>query len=297
MHLLHAAAVSGVVISAYIAVCIFLLVAQNRLIFFPTQEITATPAKVELDYEDIWLPVADSTSQNTEERIHGWWLPAARQQQGRVLLYLHGNSENISGNIHHANRFHKLGFSVFLIDYRGYGSSEGSFPTEESVYQDAETAWNYLVEQRGIPPEQIVIYGHSLGGAVAIELADRQPRAAGLIVEGSFTSIRDMTTYRYPWFVIFPIDQLLTHHFDSISKVSQLKMPVLFIHGTADETVPYPMSQTLFAAAPEPKQLFTVPGAGHENLAKLSGETYLQTIRNFMELVENNLAQMPTRSH
>lgn len=285
MHLLLAAAVSGVVLGAYIAACIFLLVAQNRFIFFPTQEITATPAEVRLDYEDIWLPVADS-SQNTEERIHGWWLPAARQQQGRVLLYLHGNSDNISNNIYHANRFHKLGFSVFLIDYRGYGSSRGSFPTEESVYQDAETAWNYLVEQRRIPPEQIVIYGHSLGGAIAIELASRQPEAAGLIVECSFTSIREMTDYRYPWFVIFPIDQLLTNRFDSLSKVPHLQMPLLFIHGTADETVPYAMSQTLFAAAPQPKQLFTVPGAGHENLAKLGGETYLQTIRDFMELVE-----------
>ncbi|GAB4304831.1 MAG: alpha/beta hydrolase [Oscillatoriaceae cyanobacterium] len=294
MHLLLAAAASGVLLSVYIAACIILRVAQNRFIFFPTQEITATPAEVQLDYKEIWLPVANS-SQNTEEGIHGWWLPAAKQHQGRVLLYLHGNSENISGNIYHANRFHKLGFSVFLIDYRGYGKSVGSFPTEQSVYQDTETAWNYLVQDRGIPPEQIVIYGHSLGGAIAIELANRHPGAAGLIVEGSFTSIRDMTDYRYPWFVIFPIDQLLTDRFDSLSKVPHLQMPVLFIHGTADETVPYAMSQTLFAAAPQPKQLFTVPGAGHENLAKLSGETYLQTIRDFMELVENHLAPIQTR--
>ncbi len=202
---------------------------------------------------------------------------------GGVVLYLHGNGSNVGANVEHANRFHRLGLSVFLIDYRGYGNSQGDFPSESQVYEDAQLAWDYLVKQRGIHPSQIYIYGHSLGGAVAIDLAVRHPEAAGLIVEGSFTSVRAMVDFQKPLFSMFPIDVLLTQRFDSLSKVDRLQMPVLFIHGTADSVVPTQMSKKLFDAAPEPKQLYIVPDGGHNNSAQIGGAEYLLRVRQFLD--------------
>ncbi len=267
--------------TVYAASCAFLVWRQTRFIFFPRSELEKTPETYQLPYETVWLPVPTTTGQ--PERMHGWWIPAT-QPNGKVLLYLHGNAINVGANVEHAGRFHSLGFSVLLMDYRGYGQSEGQFPSEQQVYADAETAWNYLTQQRGISPEQIVIYGHSLGGAIAIELATHHPDAAGLIVESSFTSIRDMTT-QMPLFKLLPTELLLHQRFNSIAKVPSLTMPVLFIHGTADEAIPYTMSQQLFAAAPEPKHLWLVTNGEHNNNAKTAGEAYFQTIREFLRRI------------
>ncbi|MBE9095398.1 alpha/beta hydrolase, partial [Tychonema sp. LEGE 07203] len=210
--------------------------------------------------------------------------PLHKGKLGRVVLYLHGNGSNVGANLEHAHRFHRLGLSVFLIDYRGYGKSQGDFPSEYRVYEDAEFAWDYLVKQRGIHPNQIYIYGHSLGGAIAIDLAVRHPEAAGLIVEGSFTSVRAMVDLQKGLFWMFPIDFLLAQRFDSLSKVDRLQMPVLFIHGTADTVVPSQMSQKLFDAAPEPKQLYMVPDGGHNNVAQIGGAEYLQRLSQFLDI-------------
>jgi hypothetical protein len=274
----------GVVVAiAYLAVCIFLFLQQSRFIFFPAKVIETTPEFFHLAYEDVWLPV--NAKSGKVARIHGWWIGAS-QLNAKVLLYLHGNAINIGANVAHAHRFHQLGFSVLMIDYRGYGRSEGGFPTESQVYQDAATAWDYLVYQRQIPPSQILIYGHSLGGAVAIDLALKHPDAAGLIVESSFTSIRKVVAYRNN-FWMFPVDSILTQRFDSIGKVSNLKIPVLFIHGTADVIVPAFMSQDLYAAAPEPKKLLLVPGAAHNNVAEVAASVYLEAVRSFVTSTES----------
>jgi pimeloyl-ACP methyl ester carboxylesterase len=217
------------------------------------------------------------------ECIHGWWIEA-NQSDAKVLLYLHGNNINIGANVAHANRFHELGFSVLLIDYRGYGYSKGRFPNEKRVCQDAATAWNYLVHQRKISEEQIFIYGHSLGGAIAIDLALQYPKAAGLIVEGSFTSIKGLIAYRNI-FSMFPVNLILTQRFESIKKVPHLKVPVLFIHGTADTTVPAFMSQDLYAAARDIKKLLLVSEAGHNNVAEIARCEYFQAVESFVNLV------------
>ncbi|MEG3872896.1 alpha/beta fold hydrolase [Microcoleus sp. MON2_D6] len=201
---------------------------------------------------------------------------------GGVVLYLHGNASNVGSNVEHAYRFHGLGLSVFVMDYRGYGKSQGDFPSESQVYEDAQLAWDYLVKQRGINPNQIYLYGHSLGGAIAIDLALRHPEAAGVIVEGSFTSTRAMVNFQKGLFWMFPIDVLLTQRFDSLSKVDRLQMPVLFIHGTADNVVPVEMTKKLFDAAPEPKQLYIVPDGGHTNVADIGGAEYLQILSQFL---------------
>lgn len=305
----------GIVLAvAYSAACVFLFVAQGKFIFFPARAIETTPDDFQLKYQDVWLPIPSKTG--AVESVHGWWIPAsgtppkawggARKGEwllatpqsdrravapvpalnkgglGGVVLYLHGNGSNVGANVEHANRFHRLGLSVFVIDYRGYGKSQGDFPSESQVYEDAQLAWDYLVKQRGVNPNQIYIYGHSLGGAIAIDLAVRHPEAARLIVEGSFTSTRAMVDFQKGLFWLFPIDWLLTQRFDSLSKVDRLQMPVLFIHGTADNVVPVEMSKKLFDAAPEPKQLYIVPDGGHNNVAQIGGAEYLQIVSQFL---------------
>lgn len=265
----------------YTAACLYLFFGQTRFIFFPSPVIETTPEFFNLDYQEVWLPV--KTESGKVERMHSWYIPSSSPNV-KFLLYLHGNGVNIGANVTHANRFHRLGFSVLLPDYRGYGRSEGSFPTEATVYQDAAVAWDYLVKERKIQPSQIFIYGHSLGGAVAIDLAVKHPDAAGLIVENSFTSIRDIVDYQGVY-RIFPIDLILHQRFDSISKVPSLQMPVLFIHGTADLRVPATMSQQLYDAAPQPKQLFLIPDAGHNNTAEVAGEKYFYVIQKFIQQV------------
>ena len=271
----------------YSAVCLFLFAAQGKFIFFPARAIETTPKDFQLGYQDVVLPIPIKTG--AAETVHGWWIPALersvnRRESGKVLLYLHGNGLNVGANVEHANRFHRLGLSVFLIDYRGYGKSQGDFPSESRVYEDAQLAWDYLVKQRGIKPSQIYIYGHSLGGAIAIDLAVRHPEAAGLIVEGSFTSARAMVDFQAGVYRVFPIDLLLTQRFDSIAKVDRLQMPVLFIHGSADTVVPTQMSKKLFDAAPEPKQLYIVPDGGHNNSAQIGGAEYLLRVRQFLDI-------------
>lgn len=273
-----------VVAILYIAACIYLFFQQTRFIFFPSSAIETTPESFNLGYQEVWLPV--KTTSGKVERVHGWWIPAS-QPNALVLLYLHGNGINIGANVAHANRFHQLGFSVLLFDYRGYGRSEGSFPSEATVYQDAAVAWDYLVKERQIQPNQIFIYGHSLGGAVAIDLALKHPDAAGLIVESSFTSIQGIVDYQRVY-GIFPVNLILHQRFDSINKVRSLQMPVLFIHGTADWQVPATMSQQLYDAAPEPKQLLLVPQAGHNNTAEMAGYRYFQAVQKFVQQVENH---------
>ena len=274
--------IGAIAIILYTAACLYLFFQQTRFIFFPSSAIETTPKFFNLDYQEVWLPVKTQSGQ--VERMHGWWIPASRPN-AQVLLYLHGTGINIGANVAHANRFHRLGFSVLLPDYRGYGRSEGSFPTEAAVYQDAAVAWDYLVQERKIQPEQIFLYGHSLGGAVAIDLAVKHPDAAGLIVESSFTSIRDIvdsqSIYR-----IFPIDLILNQRFDSIRKVRSLALPVLFIHGTADLRVPATMSQQLYEAAPQPKQLVLIPDAGHNDTAETAGDKYFQMMQKFIQQVK-----------
>jgi uncharacterized protein len=271
-------AVEIIVVIGYLAICLLLFIKQPRFIFFPSSVVERTPEFFRLPYEDVWLPVTENSEAKV---IHGWWIPAP-QADAPVLLYLHGNGINMGANVGHAHRFHQLGFSVLLIDYRGYGRSVGYFPNEKRVYEDATAAWNYLVKERQFSPSQIFIYGHSMGGAIAIDLAVQHPEAAGLIVESSFTSIRDMVTFRNV-FRIFPVNLMLTQRFDSIKKVPNLKIPVLFIHGTADTTVPAFMSQELYHAAPEPKKLLLVSSADHNDTAVVAGEEYIQWVMSFVQ--------------
>jgi uncharacterized protein len=264
----------------YVVICALLFFFQTRRLFFPDPQVTETPKTYGLQYEEVNLPVADSGN------LNGWWIPAAKPD-APVILYLHGNGANISANAEQAHRLRELGFSVFLFDYRGYGKSSGPFPAEQRLYEDAEQAWKYLVKTRHVEPKKLLIYGHSLGGAIAIETASHHPEVAGLIVESSFTSMLDMAQ-RVPWTAYFPTNLLLTQRFDSFSKVPNLKMPVLFIHGQVDRTIPYEMSEKNYAVTPQPKQLLLIPNGDHDNDAIMGGKLYLDGFKNFTDKVLAN---------
>jgi len=277
---------------AYIILCLAIFKWQNRLIFLPTQELTITPKNLNLVYDEVWLPIPDAKN---GDRVHGWWLEATQNPIGTLLL-LHGNSENISQNLNRALIFHQLGFQILLIDYRGYGRSEGKFPQEAQVYEDVEVALQYLVSQRQLAPQDIIIYGHSLGGAIAINLAQNHPNLAGLIIESSFTSMRSMSDFLGGVYNFLPIDWILHQYFDSIQKLPSLSMPIFYIHGTLDETVPYEMSKTLYEATQGPKKLLIVPEADHNNVAAIGGEDYLQAIIEFMAMVRDGAKPATSRS-
>jgi pimeloyl-ACP methyl ester carboxylesterase len=270
----------GLAAIAYVSACIYIWVQQKHFIFLPLREISKTPADYHLVFEDLYLPIHSNNGR--VERMHCWWIPADHPSD-RYLIYLHGSALNIGANVNHARRFKELGFSVLLISYRGYGQSEGNFPTEAQVYVDAEAAWNYLVKQKGIKPKNIFIYGHSLGGAVAINLAISHPEAKGLIVEATFTSIADMGR-RNKLYRLLPIGLITHQRFDSISKINRLKMPVLFLHGTEDKLVPFMMSRRLYNQAPSPKLLKLIPGGGHNNSATVGGAEYLKAVREFVKM-------------
>ncbi len=264
----------GLLITTYLGLCLLLRVKQTQLIFHPSPIIKSTPADYDLPYEEVWLTVSTG-------KIHGWWIPAAKLE-AEAILYFHGNGSNNGDVVNRALRFSQLGFSVLLIDYRGYGKSDRTFPNETKVYEDGEAAWQYLTQDKGIKPRNLFIYGHSLGGAIGIEMAARHPEMAGLIVESTFTSMKAMADIMgYSRF--FPLEFILTQKFDSINKISGIEVPILLIHGTEDEVVPSFMSQELYDAAPGGKKLHWVSGAMHNDVAMVGGENYLKIVSHFVE--------------
>ena len=260
----------------YMLVCIYMWATQRHKIFLPEPQLQTTPDRNGMRYEEVRIP-----SGNGMERgeLHGWWIPA-EQTNAATLLYLHGNFRNIGHNVEHALRLHNLGYNLLLVDYRGYGLSTGGKPSEAKVYEDAEAIWNYLLKVRGALPQRTFIYGHSLGGAVAIDLAVHHPEAAGLIVESTFTSMTAMGKRDYPY---LPISLLLNQRFDGLDKISRLKIPVLFIHGTWDEKIPYQMSEQLFDKSPQPKYLKLIEGGEHGNSGGIAWLEYRAAVSEFVQ--------------
>lgn len=260
----------------YLASCGYMWDTQRDHIFEPTPALQTTPDRLGMKFEDLRIPVGSGKDRG---ELQAWWIPA-QQANAQTLLYLHGNDRNIGSNLQHALRLHNFGFNLLLPDYRGFGNSSGGRPNEAKVYQDAEAAWQYLVRQRGVQPGQLFIYGHSLGGAVAIDLAVHHPEAAGLITESTFTSMTDMGKMLYP---LLPVDWLLDQRFESLKKIIGLKIPVLLIHGTWDKTVPAQMSQQLYDAAPQPKQLVLIDGGEHSNSAAVGLVEYRDAVTAFIK--------------
>lgn len=263
---------AGVSALSYVSVCAYMWGTQRQHIFEPEPLLQTTPDRNGMRYEEVRIPSGKS-------ELHGWWIPAARAD-APTLLHLHGNFRNISNNMAQTARLHSIGYNLLLVDYRGYGKSGGGEPSEGKMYEDAEAAWSFLLKQRAVPPQRAFIYGNSLGGAVAIDLAVRHPEAAGLIAESTFTSMVAMAGRDYGY---LPVDWLLNQRFDSLDKVGKLKIPVLFIHGTWDAKVPYPMSQQLFGKAPQPKTLKLIEGGEHSNSSSVAWLEYRAALDAFVQ--------------
>jgi hypothetical protein len=237
--------------------------AQARLIFEPSRHLAVRAHELPFRVVDLTIPVADST-----QRLHAWWMPG-HGMQGKLFLYFHGNDGNVSTSVAETALLRELGHSVLVIDYRGYGESDGRFPSERTMYEDAEAALRYARERLGADARDTWLYGHSLGAAVAIDLAAKHPELGGLIVESGFTSIYDMARLE-PQYAVFPLKLLLRERFESIRKVPDLALPVLYVHGTADEVVPFEMGKALFARSGGRKAFVGVAGGRHEDNARVA---------------------------
>jgi fermentation-respiration switch protein FrsA (DUF1100 family) len=246
-----------------------LLLFETRFIYFPSRAHEATPAGLGLPSEEVRLTAEDGV------RLHGWFLPV-RGARWTVLLS-HGNAGNISHRLDRTLFLQtRLGASVLLYDYRGYGRSEGS-PDEPGTYRDARAAYRYLVERRRVPPERLVLFGESLGSAVSLDLALAHP-AAALILEAPFTSVPAMARTT----IFFPLAPFVRTRYDNLEKVGRLRMPLLVLQGDHDEVVPFAQGRRLFEAAPGPKRFFAIPGAGHNDTFLVGGDAYWQAIADFL---------------
>jgi fermentation-respiration switch protein FrsA (DUF1100 family) len=258
-----------------VAVCYGLLVAfvyfmQSRMLYLsdvPGRALTMTPADVGMDYQDISIETTDGVT------LHGWFIVG---RSSRVLLFFHGNAGNISHRLYSMRQFQDLGLSVLIIDYRGYGQSEGR-TTERGIYRDADAAWRYLIEDRGVVASDIIIFGRSLGASVASRLAaQHQPLA--LVVESSFTSIPDIAKDLYPW---LPVRWLSRLNHATRDYIKEVRCPVLVVHSRDDEIIPFHHAETIFASANEPRTLLEIRGT--HNDAFLSDErAYTQGLRTFL---------------
>jgi len=271
----RAAGIATVAVLGYLSVCTYMWSTQIQHVFLPSPIIQTTPDRLGMKYEELRIPVGSGADKGD---LNAWWVHA-NKLGAPAVLYLHGNENNIGAHLEGAKRFHTLGLNVLLVDYRGYGKSTGGDPSEVKVYEDAETAWQYLLKQRGVKAQQIFIYGNSLGGAIGIDLAVHHADAAGLIAESTFTSMADMGRLVYGY---LPVDLLLNQRFESLEKIPRLRIPVLLIHGKEDKKIPYQMSQQLFAAAPQPKQLVLIEGGEHGNSGRIGWPVYRETVSEFI---------------
>lgn len=245
--------------------------AQDRLLFYPAEELITSPAQHGLLFETVPLQTADG------ETLHAWWIPAEPGPARAVLLFFHGNAGNISHRIASAEVFHRLGLDVLLVDYRGYGRSTGT-PSEAGLYRDAEAAWRYLTHRRGVDPHRIVVFGRSLGGSVATYLADRHPPGA-LILENTFTSVPDAAAELYPF---LPVRLLIRHRFDTLSRIAAVRAPILILHGRDDQIIPFAHGRRLFEAA-GPAATFVALEGGHNDGFLVTGARYRHEIDAFLE--------------
>jgi fermentation-respiration switch protein FrsA (DUF1100 family) len=240
----------------------------NRFIYYPEPHWWATPSDLGLEAEEVRLTPEPGV------QLHAWFFP--HPQPLATLLFCHGNAGNASHRLENVYYLLEAGFQVLLFDYRGYGHSSGH-PSEVGLSRDAEAAWAHLVARADAEGAPRIIFGRSLGGAVAVELATRVGTGDGLIVESTFTSIRTLARHVFS----LPLPELPVKY-DSLSKIGSLRMPLLAIHGEEDELIPFADGRRLFEAAPEPKAWYPIPGAGHNDTTLVGGDAYFRRLAAFV---------------
>jgi fermentation-respiration switch protein FrsA (DUF1100 family) len=245
---------------------------QAHLLYLPnvpSRRIEATPDDAGLAY------VAEVIRASDGPRLRGWWVPVERALA--TVLFLHGNAGNISHRVDSLRILHQLGLNTFIFDYRGHGESEGA-PSEQGTYRDAEAAWQHLTRKHGVAPRRIVVFGRSLGGAVAAWLASRH-RPGALVLESTFTSVPDLAAQLYPF---LPARWLSRFRYSTEEHLRGVSCPVLIVHSPEDEIVPFSHGLQLFSGAREPKELLRIRG-GHNDGFLVSGTSYTEGLRGFLE--------------
>jgi hypothetical protein len=249
---------------------------QSEWIFRPVRDNWRGYQGLPQGTEEVWIKVPGKD----DERIHAWWMPQP-DSNAPALLYLHGSRWNLTGSSFRIERWREMGFSVLAIDYRGFGQSSGELPTEANTYEDTALAWDWL-KAKMPEAQRRYIYGHSLGGAVAIDLAAKlgPGEAAGLITESTFTSVPDVVSASpYGW---LPVGFLISQRFEALEKMKKVTLPKLLLHGTGDRVIPHTMSDELFKAATEPKRLVKFEGASHSGIVWTAPREYMDVVREFV---------------
>jgi alpha-beta hydrolase superfamily lysophospholipase len=250
---------------------------QRAWIFQPSDRSWGHTAELARDMQDVWIEF-DSKVTEAPVKLHGLWLPAVdRPDTAPVLLYLHGARWNVAGSAPRIRRMHELGFSVLAIDYRGFGKSSQVLPSEEMAYEDARAAWDWLARHH--PQRQRYIFGHSLGGAIAIDLASHVEDEQGTIVEGTFTSIPDVaSSMKWGW---LPVGPLITQRFEAVRKVDKVGSPLLVVHGANDALIPSDLGRRLYEAATGKKRFVLVEGGSHFSTMSLGQPQYREALKDF----------------
>jgi fermentation-respiration switch protein FrsA (DUF1100 family) len=253
---------------AYLVVLLILMLLEEKLIFFPTKYPAGDWHPAGLPVQDAEFHAADGT------RLHGWYLP--HEDPRAVVLFCHGNAGNVTHRADVLRMLHRVvGVSVLILDYRGYGRSEGS-PSEGGILADARAARTWLAEREAVDPRDVVLLGRSLGGAVVVDLA-AEDGARALVLESTFTSITDLAAHYYPW---VPVRWLVRTRLDAAGKIAAYKGPLLQSHGDADSIVPFPFGVRLFDAANEPKEFITLHGQDHNDMPKIA---YYEALIEFLD--------------
>ena len=269
----HVWSIVLVIAGSYGALLIFLYFSQSRMLYLPnlpSRDIVATPDMVGLGYEPVKIVSDDGVT------LDGWFVPV-RQMRG-VLLFFHGNAGNISHRLDSLKVFYDLGLATFIFDYRGYGRSTGA-PSEQGTYRDAAAVWRYLTEDRRIAAKDIVLFGRSLGAAIAVQLATKHTPKA-LIIESAFTSVPDLAAEVYPF---IPARRLSRFRYDTETLLQFVSCPVLIVHSRDDEIIPFAHGRRLYAVAHEPKQLLEIRG-GHNDGFLVSRQDYMAGLDTFMKV-------------
>jgi fermentation-respiration switch protein FrsA (DUF1100 family) len=267
---------------ALLAMTALMLAFERRLIYFPSRILELAPAALGLRHEEASLLTEDGV------RLHAWLLPLPGAR--RTVLFFNGNAGNMSHRLDRAVQMQRrLGVSVLLFDYRGYGRSEGR-PEEQGTYRDARAVYRYAVEVARVPALDLVLFGESLGAAVAVQVALERPVGA-LILESAFTSIPDMARAAYPF--LPPVGPLIRTRYETIAKVPRLTVPLLVLHGERDGIVPLAQGRRVFAAAGGPKRFFAVPGAGHNDTYVTGGAPYWRALAEFLDSLPASGAGTP----
>ena len=260
------------IVTVYAAVCAYIYMAQDRMFYFPTKDFTVNPANYDLKFQDVFINV------DQDETIHGWYFPQAQDpESARTVLFCHGNGGNISHRLETVIFLLQRGVNVMMFDYRGYGRSSGR-PTETNTYDDVRAVYDWLISEKNVKPNDIIVFGRSLGGAVAVDLASRVS-CGGLIVESTFDSAIEMAKGYFP---LFPAGLLIKYSYNSISKISKVDCLKLFTHSPVDDLVPFERGKRLFEAAPEPKTFFEISG-GHNERTYLDDPGYIEVIDNLLK--------------